>query len=312
MLGASVVILLLAGCAIPLGSRQPSEPTPKAPSPTQTGCISRPSRCGYPDGTNTGVQDRTSLRRVPADVTEGPGWSWDPRGWLQETGDGAVVENLEVSGPIDVKGKNVTVRNNVIVVSGDTWGVALRHTTNATISGNTIGAPATTPRLMVGIKDIYDDSVGTTVVANDIAGASTGIQMGAGVIRDNYIHDLELIEGDHINGITSNGVSRRLEIDHNTILNSFPQTDAIGLFQDFGVEADRLITRNLLAGGGYVIYGGDNQRFGVTHDIKIIGNRFSKIYFPTGGYYGPLAAFDNQGVGNAWTDNTWDEDGSPV
>jgi hypothetical protein len=283
-----------------------------SPGPTQLGCISVPSSCGYPDATNTGVQDRTILRPVPADLTSGPGWTWDARGWLQVTSDGAVVEGLEVSGPIDVKGKNVTVRNNVVLVSGDTWGVALRHTTNATVTGNTIGAVGTTPRLLVGIKDIYGDSVGTTVTANDVAGASTGIQMGAGVIRDNFVHDLELQEGDHINGIMSNGSTQRLEIDHNTVLNSFAQTDAVGLFQDFGIEADRVITRNLLAGGGYAIYGGDNRRFGVTHDIKIVGNRFSKIYFPTGGYYGPLAAFDNQGAGNVWANNTWDEDGSPV
>jgi hypothetical protein len=217
-----------------------------------------------------------------------------------------------VSGPIDVTGRDVTVRNNVILSSGETWGVALRHTTNATITGNTIGATGLSPRLLVGIKDIYGDAVGTSVTANDIAGTSTGVQIGSGLIRDNYIHDLGMTTGDHVNGITSNGSGQRLVIEHNTVLNQFDQTDAIGLFQDFGVEADRLITGNLLAGGGYTIYAGDNRRFGVTHDIKIIGNRISKLYFPTGGSYGPLSAFDSQGVGNEWARNVWDEDGSPV
>ena len=228
------------------------------------------------------------------------------------TGNRAVVERLEVSGPIDVTGTNVTVRDNVILVSGDTWGVALRHTTNATVSGNTIGSAGTTPRLLVGIKDIYGDAVGTTVTANDIAGTSTGIQMGAGLIRDNYIHDLAMVAGDHVNGITSNGSTQRLVIEHNTVLNRFSQTDAIGLFQDFGVEADRLITGNLLAGGGYTIYGGDNRRFGVTHDIQIVGNRISKVYFPAGGFYGPITSFDSQGVDNVWAGNVWDEDATPI
>jgi Right handed beta helix region len=257
------------------------------------------------------VSDRTALRRVPQDVTSGPGWTWDTRGWLQVTDDGAVVERLEVSGPIDATGKNVTVRDNVILVSGETWGVALRHTTNATISANTIGAAGTTPRLLVGIKDIYGDAVGATVTANDIAGTSTGIQMGSGLIRDNYIHDLAMVSGDHVNGITSNGSSQRLVIEHNTVLNHFNQTDAIGLFQDFGVEADRLITGNLLAGGGYTIYGGDGP-FGRTHDIRIVGNRISRLYFPSGGSYGPLAYFDDSGDGNTWMGNVWDEDASPV
>jgi hypothetical protein len=228
------------------------------------------------------------------------------------TSDGAVVENLTVSGSIDVTGRNVTVRNNVILVSGESWAVALRHTTNATVSGNTIGAPGLTPRLLVGIKDIYADAQGTTVSANDIAGTSTGIQMGSGVVRDNYIHDLGMVEGDHVNGITSNGSTQRLVIQHNTVLNQFEQTDAIGLFQDFGIEADRLITGNLLAGGGYTIYGGDNRRFGVTHDIQIVGNRFSKVYFATGGSFGPLASFDSQGAGNILSGNIWDEDASAV
>lgn len=255
---------------------------------------------------------RTGLRRVPQEVTSGPDWTWDTRGWLQVTGDGAVVDGLEVSGPIDVTGKNVTVRGNVILATGETWGVGLRHTTNATVSGNTIGSAGTTPRLLVGIKDIFGDAVGTTLTANDIAGTSTGIQIASGMIRDNFIHDLAMVASDHVNGITSNGSSERLVIEHNTVLNHFEQTDAIGLFQDFGVEADRLITGNLLAGGGYTIYGGDNRRFGLTHDIKIVGNRISRIYFPAGGFYGPSASFDAQGVGNVWAGNIWDEDASPV
>ncbi len=308
-----VGVLVLAGCG-PEPVRQPS-PGPSsetATTPAVIPCIHWPSRCGYPDATTTGVADRTRLRRVPEDVTSGPGWAWDPRGWVRVTQDGAVVEDLEVSGPIDVTGSHVIVRNNVIHVAGETWGVALRHTTGATVSGNEIGAADTTPRLLVGIKDIYGDAVGTTVTRNDIAGASTGIQIASGVVRDNYIHDLAMVDGDHVNGITSNGGTERLVIEHNTVLNHFDQTDAIGLFQDFGVEADRLIKDNLLAGGGYTIYGGDNRRFGVTHDIQIVGNRISRVFFPSGGHFGPLASFDHQGVGNLWADNVWDEDGSPI
>ena len=121
-----------------------------------------------------------------------------------------------------------------------------------------------------------------------------------------------LESGDHINGVTSNGATGQLTIRDNTILNQFDQTDAIGLFQDFGVEANRLITGNLLAGGGYTIYGGDNEQFGVTSNIKITNNRFSDIYFPAAGAYGPLAYFDAQGVGNEWSGNYWDHTGSPV
>jgi len=99
--------------------------------------------------------------------------------------------------------------------------------------------------------------------------------------------------------VTSNGSTDQLTIRGNTILNRFDQTDAIGLFQDFGVEANRLITGNLLAGGGYTIYGGANERFGKTYNIVVTNNRFSTIYFPKARSFGPVAYFDKAGSAQA-------------
>jgi Domain of unknown function (DUF4082) len=274
-----------------------------------TNCVSLPSRCGYPDATNTGVPAGTTLTRVPQDRTSGTGWTWDSRGWISTT-DNAIVENLIIDGHVETTGKNVTVRNNRILQTGEDWAVALRTTVNATVTHNTIGVTGA-PRLMVGVKDIYGDSTGTTVSYNDISNASTGIQMYAGLVENNYIHDLGMNDGDHINGFTSNLGTDPLTIRNNTILNKFNQTDAISLFQDFGVEGNRLITGNLVAGGGYTIYGGDGS-FGKTFNIQITNNRFSRIYYPNGGSYGPLAHFDNQGADNLWSGNYWDEDESPI
>jgi hypothetical protein len=304
--------LLLTGCARGSGEGPSQVPTTiSVADPSRTGCVTLPSRCGYPDATNTGVAAGTTFRRVPQDVTSGPGWQWDSRGWLDVRTNGAIVQNLIVSGPIEAYGTNVTIRNNQLLVTGDIWAVGLRHTVNATVADNEIGVLGGT-RLGVAIKDIYSDATGSQILRNDIVNVDTGIQMGEGLIEGNYIHDMGLESGDHINGVTSNGATGQLTIRGNTILNRFDQTDAIGLFQDFGVEANRLITGNLLAGGGYTIYGGANERFGKTYNIKVTNNRFSTIYYPNGGSLGPVAYFDSKGVGNAWTGNTWDEDGSPV
>ena len=268
--------------------------------------MSQPSRCGYPDATNTGVPAGTTLLRVPQDVTSGPGWAWDSRGWLQASS-GAVVKNLIVSGSINVGGDNITVTNVRVLVDGESWGIGLQHATNATISNCQIGIPGGTPRLMVGIKDIYGDSSGTQILRNNVTNTSTGIQVYEGLIADNYVHDMGYQSGDHINGTTSNGSTTMMTIRHNTILNQFDQTDAISLFQDFGVEANRLITDNLVAGGGYTVYGGDNERYGKTSNIKITNNRFSRIYYPNGGSYGPITAFDPSGAGNLASGNYWDD-----
>jgi hypothetical protein len=300
----------------------PSTPAPSTPAPTTNpgsgsqapsgglNCVSKPSACGYPDASTAGVASGVTLKRVPEDVKSGTGWSWDSRGWIN-AGDGAVVENLVIPGSVDVTGKNVTVRNNRFTTSGEGWAVALRHATNATIANNEIGVTGAT-RLMVGIKDIYGDSTGTKVTGNDITNTSTGVQISQGLIEANYIHDLGLKTGDHINGTTSNGGTSQLTIRGNTILNKYDQTDAISLFQDFGVEANRLITGNLVAGGGYTIYGGDNRNYGKTYNIKITNNRFSTLYYPNGGYYGPYTAYDPTGTGNEFTGNIWDNTGQPV
>lgn len=273
--------------------------------------MSLPSRCGYPDATNAGVPAGTTQLRVPQDVQSGPGWVWDSRGWLQ-TSSGAVVQNLNVAGSIIVGGSNVTVKNNTVALGGETWGIGLQHATNVVISNNTIGVVGGSPRLMVGIKDIYGDTTGIQILRNNIANTSTGVQVYEGLIADNYIHDMGYASGDHLNGTTSNGSTTMMTIQHNTILNSYGQTDAISLFQDFGIEANRLITNNLVAGGGYTIYGGDNERYGKTSNIKITNNRFSTLYYANGGAYGPIAAFDSSGSGNLLSGNYWDTNLSPV
>ena len=136
--------------------------------------------------------------------------------------------------------------------------------------------------------------------------------MESGLIQDNYIHDMGYKSGDHLNGITSNGSTALLTIRHNTVLNSFDQTDAISLFEDFGVQANRTIDNNLVAGGGYTIYGGANPGGAATSNIHITNNRFSRLYYPNGGSYGPVTAYAPSGAGNTWTGNIWDDTLTPV
>src|SRR6185437_1421378 len=42
-----------------------------------TNCAAKPSTCGYPDATNTGVPSGTTLKQVPSQVSSGPGWSYN-------------------------------------------------------------------------------------------------------------------------------------------------------------------------------------------------------------------------------------------
>jgi hypothetical protein len=142
---------------------------------------------------------------------------------------------------------------------------------------------------------------------------STGVQVESGLIQGNYIHAPGYLAGDHINGITSNGGGTgQLTITGNTILNSMNQTDAIGLFEDFGKQANRLITGNLLGGGSYPIYAGQNVGGTATSGIVVTNNRISTMYFPGGGQYGPVSGFNASGTGNTWSGNVWDGTGAAV
>jgi hypothetical protein len=283
---------------------------------TQTNCAAKPSSCGYPDATNAGVPTGTKLTTVgtgPGQVSSGPGWKLDPRGWVEVSGNGATLTGLYIPFNLDITGNNVTVKNCQIVNSGQTsFGISVRHTTGVTITGNTInGKDATTNRLQVGVKDIYNDSTNLQVLNNNFYNDGVGVQIEAGLIQGNYIHDMGFLPGDHIDGINSDGgVTGQLTINHNTVFDQINQTTAIGLFEDFGVQSNRTVTNNLIAGGSYPIYAGQNKGGPTTTNITITGNRFATIYSPLGGEYGPVAALN--AATTTWTGNTWDTTGTTI
>ena len=273
-----------------------------------TGCAAKPSSCGYPDATTTGVPTGTVLKRVPQDVSSGPGWTYDTRGWISIDGAGATFSGYSVTAPIDVLANNVTVSNVSMFIGGETWAIGLRHAQGVTISNVKIAAPdLSSNRLLVGIRDVYGDVDTLTVSKNDISGTSTGIQVHAGLIEDNYVHDLGFRSGDHTNGFMSNAGSKSLTIRHNTMFNQYGQTDAISLFQDFGTQSNRVVEDNFMAGGGYTIYAGGGS-LGAPTNITVRNNKFSTKYFSTSGSYGPVTAWVSNTT-NSWSGNVW-ADGS--
>ncbi|HEV3294059.1 MAG TPA: hypothetical protein VG123_34185 [Streptosporangiaceae bacterium] len=275
-----------------------------------------PAAHGYPGQSNTGVPAGMTLKTVPSQVSSGPGWHFDPKGVVRVTGNGAVLSGLYIPYSVDITANNVTVKDVQVVSTGaSSFGIVLRHTNDVTIENDTIsGTDTGSGRLMVGVKDVYGDSTGEAVLNNNIYDTATGVQMEQGTISGNYIHSMGYLAGDHVNGITSNGgtTTGTLTIQHNTILNQLNQTDAIGLFADFGVQANRIITGNLIAGGGYPFYGGLKTGQPTPYNIQFTGNRISTQLFPHGGYWGPVAAFATTGQGNTWSGNVWDSTGQAI
>src|SRR6266536_1186448 len=207
----------------------------------------------------------TTLKQVPAQVTSGPGWTWNATTKTAVvTADGTVVSGLSVSGTLQINADNVTVKN-VKVTTGGNFGISLTHTAGVTIANSTIsGQNATTGRVGSAIDDVYGDSTGMTLKYNNISNFKTAIQISTGLADSNYIHDPGYLAGDHTNGFYVNGGTQPLTIQNNTIFDPLGQTDAINL--DAGTPgpaapvANKTVRNNLLAGGSYTISGGAGPR----------------------------------------------------
>jgi hypothetical protein len=299
-------LIAIAAGAITLSWLLESQSQPSSSRPEVTAPPVTRRQLEFPDTSNTGIPAGTTLRRVPSQVSSGPGWRFEPGGWVDVYGHGAVLSDLYIPYNLNITASDVTI-NAVQVVTGGphSIGISLRHTHDVTITNSVIsGINTHSGRMMTGIKDIFSDSTGMRVLSNDISRFETGVQLESGLVEGNYIHGPGFIAGDHTNGIMSNGGSAGfLTIEHNTVLIDRGQTDAIGLFEDFGVQRNRLIVDNLLAGGGYAIYAGQKPDGPRTSNIVITGNRISTIYYARGGHYGCAVFFDTHGYKNAWSRN---------
>jgi hypothetical protein len=276
-------------------------------------CTAAPSKCGYPGSSNTGVPAGTALKAVPGQVSSGPGWHYDSRGWVEVTGSGATLTGLNIPYNVDVQASNVTLNDDNITTAG-TFGVSLRHTAGATIENSTINGTNTgAGRVDAAVSDVYGDSTATVVKNDNISDFRIGVQLPAGTISGNYLHNVGYINGDHTDGIMAGGSTTPATITGNTVFISLGQTDAITIdASSSGQEvANQTITGNFLAGGAYALYAGagNNDK---TANIHITGNRFGQQYFAKSGQYGPDAYYNSTDPGNVWSGNVWDTTGQPA
>jgi hypothetical protein len=301
--GAGVAVLA-AAAALTAGSAGQARATVTA------NCAATLAACGYPSATTAGVPAGTTLKSVPAQVTSGPGWSWNAAtSTATVTASGTVLSGLSISGTLQINAANVTVTDVKVTASGN-FGISLTHTAGATIENSTIsGLNPTTGRVSYAIDDVYGDSTAMTIKNDNISSFRTAIQASTGLITGNYIHDPGFQAGDHTNGIYAGGGTQPLTISGNTILDTLGQTDAINLDAPTpgpaAPVASKTIKDNFLAGGSYTIYGGAASGSPTTA-IIITGNRFGQAYFPQSGQYGPVAYFDPTAKGSTWTGNLWD------
>jgi hypothetical protein len=256
---------------------------------------------GFPDETNTGWEPTGVTLTV---VNEDPFYVTTP---------GAVIDSLDIRGMVFVMAANVTIKRCKIT------------------SGNQPMVKTYEPDGSGGLNDL---AVGLLIEDTEFDGMSnedsTGIggngyytlrrcnlhHIGSGarlgnevVVEDNYVHDIVSTLTSHNGGFPVDaGVD--VTIRHNTILMDSGNGYVIASYNgipDGNVVSDVLIENNFLAGGNYIVYGGSPGN--VTPNLRVLNNKFSRMFFANGGFFGPAANCSDVAE---WSGNVWADTGDPV
>ncbi len=247
----------------------------------------------WPGPSNTGVPSGVRLTVTTGDLTI--------------TQPGYVLENTEVRGCISIAAgannviiRNVRVKANCSKLILNDAGAKGLQVIDSELDGN----------------DFANSDAGIagnhyTLRRVNIHSTADGIKGGSNVlIQDSYIHDLHITNDSHNDALQALDADG-LTIRHNTAIVDDGATSCIIFSQNANSDWEMRnvqISRNLLAGGAFTVYGGyqagkdDPAR---ASDISITENRISTAIFPRGGAFGPLTSIDAPIVthsGNVWID----------
>jgi len=275
---------------------------------------------GWPSAATTGV---------PAGIV------LHPSGSITVSTTGAVIDSRDISGCVDIRANNVTIRNTRI--SGGR-GCFLQVRIEAGFSGALIEDTEIDGQNSPGSAD--DGAAigfsGFTALRVNLHNNVDGVALGGPfptVIRDSWIHDLTRTAASHNQDIVSNSDTAGITITHNRLDNQLNAVGAVDLFGDFGPIQNVRVDNNLLNGGGFSVYGGCDplKRFGgQCQNISFTNNHVMRTpepgaFFPLGGYFGVLTSFNGRDVavggddpgyraahGLRWSGNVWDDTGTPI
>ena len=159
----------------------------------------------------------------------------------------------------------------------------------------------------------------------NIHGCENGFDAdGNADIEDNYIHDLFQSVQAHTDGLQS-AIGSNLTINHNRFYAETPSLCGAEQGKDCGGTSainvnnnpsgphttNLIISNNLLAGGAYTLY---CPKPSMTN-VQVFGNRFSRLYYPNDGAFGPESdCLNDNGTPRVtvWRNNVWDDTGKPI
>jgi hypothetical protein len=298
--------------AAPTGEPSPSGSAPSTgtpggggttpPSGPVLGCMPTPSRCGWPDTTNTGVKPGTALTVRTGNLT---------------ATNGATYTNLDIRGCVTIPDgvNNVTIRNT-------------RITCGASVAVDAEDHPHTGLLFENVEVDMAGQFFGRGIAGSGFTARRVWWHNGSdcshynsNVIIEDSFCDLALYTGPgdpHLDGFQSGGGDNVI-LRHNTIRNPNGQTSAIINGPNLDVLSPQTNVRildNLMTGGGFTVYcnAHSEQHPAQVPTVEFRGNRIARTYYrlystPRSGYWGPMTDCANVPGANT---TVWDEDNTPV
>jgi len=286
-----------------------------------TGCFSSPHVCGYPDESNTGPESGQVLTEATGVVVLTGDEHYEDKRLLGQIeiasgATGVVVKNDEVitdgTCPAPYSIASGCTNDSIDILQG-AKGTVFSHDR---VGGSEYKGPNT---VQVCIRSPYDTPYRAEYVKTLFC---AGYQPNGGAtLEHDYCPNNYEIGEEHYECIADDGLSSGspapLIIKDSTILNAHNQTAAIFLQGYGGSIGEVRIEGDLLAGGGYVIYGGEEEGHNKLKGPEIIeDNRFARClgkgscpdshgYFEAGGFYG-LATSINESL-TTWSGNYWDD-----
>lgn len=244
------------------------------PPSSRHNCIVKPSDCGYPDETNTGVPAGTTLTSS---------------GTITVTKNGAIIENKDIRGQVMVQANNVTIRKSRIT-SGDYYPIRYDNPYRGLVVEDSEIASTGTDGTAAMSFGYY------TARRLNVHGAADGFKAdNSATIEDSYIHDLAITAESHNDGVQTTGGSN-VTLRHSTCI---LKEGGNACIQFGSADSGWLITDNLFSGGGWTLNGGQGQTY-----MTVTNNRFTREHG-----YGPGSLGS---IGLVWTGNYYDDNGVTI
>ena len=263
------------------------------PASSSSSPSSSPSK---PGPSNTGVPAGTVLT---------------PSGSLDLTTPGQVIDALDITGCVNVKAPNVTIRRTRIRCDSY-YPVWVQDGASLLIEDSEIDGTSARGDATSGIA--FSNYVARRV---NIHGTADGAKADDNVLlEDSWIHDLYLGPGDHADGVQSTGNGGSVTIRHNFIDivdhglgHGGGPNSCFQVGTEHGSNANWTIQDNWLYGGGWVVH----VDAGSGHGNVIVDNRIGRGTAQVAGQpdypeYGP---FDTLGDWSA-SGNVWDDDSTAI